>query len=85
MSKHVSRSEPIPHTCPKIDRLQKTLTDINDMLSDAVTELEEIRAANLTLRNWGNDLVSELEKAEKELDDANSEISRLNDIIQNGE
>lgn len=47
--------------------------------------MEEIREANLTLRNWGNDLVSYIENIsneyEKELRDANDRIQQLEETL----
>lgn len=47
--------------------------------------IEEIREANLTLRNWGHDLISYIEdiknEHDKELRDANSRIQQLEETL----
>lgn len=43
-------------------------------LSSMYSPLEDIRSANLALRRWGNELVEDLEEAEKE-------ITRLEQLV----
>lgn len=48
-----------PHTCPDIDRILRTLKDL-------ASEIEDIRAANLKIREWGSAWQERAEDAEKE-------------------
>lgn len=66
---------PIGNTCPIIDDVCRYIegfreqydTDSADYDFDmALGVLEDIRGANLELRNWGNDLYGQLEESEKE-------------------
>jgi hypothetical protein len=43
--------------------------------------MEEIREANLTLRNWGNDLLSYVNVVEEDLIRANSRIQQLEETL----
>lgn len=71
-------SAPIGNTCPQIDEVIETLEACENDLEDVVqrlnalhrgrnSELEELRAANDTLRTWGESMQEENEELKKEL------------------
>lgn len=87
-----NRSEPIKHTCPDIDYAIKTLQSVVKYINDSTNEwisdiddissgnrclLEQLRDANSSLREWGNNLVSDLEEQDREIEQLNKEISKL--------
>ena len=69
MSRYKDRSD-IPNTCPKIDQvvdfIERVAIDITTPYGDDIERasesaremLEEIREANLALREWGNAILS---------------------------
>ena len=89
---------PIKNTCPIINDvvsyLEKFREDFSNEDNDldfhfALGVMEDIRAANLELRNWGNDLHRDLESVSKErdilidkLDEAEHELMRANSRIE---
>ncbi|MFA5429024.1 MAG: hypothetical protein WC279_12560 [Sulfurimonas sp.] len=80
------RKEPVPQTCPVIDSTLRELDSCYTLVSGV---LEDLRKSNSALRDWGNELLEELEAAEKELDIAlgekrelEQEVERLNRIIE---
>ena len=81
---------PIGHTCPKIDDV---ISMVHNWYSDAeeITKsdyqifekkMEEIRSANSTLREWGNEQCLLAEQWEDDLNSANNQISDLKDEIE---
>lgn len=93
-------TEPVRHTCPDIDRLQKTIKeirndfatfndtcDISDFISSmenaswelkSISEtMEELRASNSSLRDWGNEMYEDAEKMENERDDWENKCGEL--------
>lgn len=95
---------PIGNTCPIIDDVVNYIENFREEFSNedndidfhfALGVMEDIRSANLELRNWGNDLYQELEElkkerdnlidelndSEEELERANSKIDELEDFI----
>ena len=79
------RKEPVPQTCPVID---STLRELDSCYNLITGVLEDLRKSNSALRDWGNELLEELEAVEKELDktlsdnrDLEHEVERLNRII----
>jgi hypothetical protein len=82
---------PIGHTCPKIDAVISYLKSIKfdsaldvyelnleESERDEVIELMEvIRAANSTLRDWGNQECKEKEEFEEERDELAKEVEEL--------
>ena len=80
------RKEPVPQTCPVIDSTLRELDSCYTLVSGV---LEDLRKSNSALRDWGNELLEELEAVEKELDIAlgekrelEHEVERLNRIIE---
>jgi len=80
----------VPHTCPIIDNVVGFLNSIdwddneNDLEKECrnvLSILEDIRTANLNLREWGNDEYKRANEAEDELSDAKSIISDLQSEI----
>lgn len=88
---------PIGNTCPIIDDVVNYIENFREEFSNedndidfhfALGVMEDIRSANLELRNWGNDLYQELEELKKErdnlideLDDSEEELERANSKI----
>ena len=81
---------PIGHTCPKIDDVIST---VHNWYSDAeeITKsdyqnfekkMEEIRSANSTLREWGNEQCQLAEEFESDLDDAKEQVTDLKSEIE---
>lgn len=80
------RKEPVPQTCPVID---STLRELESCYNLVAGVLEDLRKSNSALRDWGNELLEELEAAEKELDkvlgenrELEQEVERLNRVIE---
>ncbi len=78
MSKY---KEPIGHTCPIIDEVISAIRAANwdDTYwgeRDLIRSMEKIRDANGTLRDWGNELVLEIEML-------NIEINKLQEKNEN--
>lgn len=68
---------PIKNTCPIINDVIRYIEGFREEFSNedndldfhcALGVMEDIRAANLELRNWGNDLYKDLQSLEKERD-----------------
>lgn len=88
---------PIGHTCPKIDSVISSIHDLyissEEMSREHYTqfekEMEEIRTANGTLRDWGNKQCDELIEMEKDRDyyekrcrELENEVSSLQDDVK---
>lgn len=79
---------PVGNTCPKINVVISILE--NDVVFDeetggpheAIKIMEEIREANLELRNWGNELYREKEAAEKEIEQLQRQVEALDDELK---
>lgn len=56
---------------------------ISDLASDIISQIEDLRSSNSTLRDWGNDINDELERVEKERDDLQQMAWNLEDDISN--
>ena len=61
------RNAPVRETCPSIDGI--------------ISELEELRASNSKLRDWGAEEYDRAEEAEQKLSEAEDTISELEDAI----
>ncbi len=59
-----------PNTCPDIDAWQKDLRDLAD-------RLEELREANVKIRDWGHDKADELQDAKDEIDSLRSQLQAM--------
>ena len=82
-----SDNAPIGHTCPKIDTVISFLDGIdceeihpND-IKTIINVMEEIRSANSTLRDWGNDLCRQVDELQGEVDDEIRRNDKLQDEI----
>src|SRR5688572_5049408 len=81
---------PIGHTCPKIDDVISMVHDFYKSGGEMSVydynsfekKMEQIRDANSTLREWGNEQNQLAEEYEKDLDDAKDEIADLRDEIK---
>ena len=85
-----SDNAPIGHTCPMIDSVISFINsvewseeekDLEDESEKALLTLEEIREANSTLRDWGNDECKRANEFENDLDYANRQIKDLESEI----
>ena len=90
---------PVRFTCPTIDRIITNLRDIMNQIEDDFPdeanqissmissrgEMEEIRDANNSLRNWGHDSETKIDELETELSQANDTISDLEQQLNNVE
>jgi hypothetical protein len=47
--------------------LYTAAVDMSSQLESCIEYLEELRSSNKTLRDWGNDLVADLEEMETEI------------------
>lgn len=56
------------------DVVDDTVKTIKSIYKDYNSPIEKVRSANQSLRNWGNELVEDLEEAEKE-------ITRLEQLV----
>lgn len=54
---------------------------ISDLTSDIISQIEDLRSSNSTLRDWGNDINDELERVEEERDDLQQMVWNLEDDI----
>lgn len=81
-------SAPVKYTCPDIDRIKESISDIVKQMSQTDTaeretlsdwidtlysiaggrrcDLEDLRSANSSLRDWGEDLEKEVEELKDE-------------------
>jgi chromosome segregation ATPase len=89
---------PIKNTCPIINDVVNYLERFREDFSNedndldfhcALGVMEDIRAANLELRNWGNGLYRDLQSLEKErdalidkVDESEHELMRVNARIE---
>ena len=81
---------PIGHTCPKIDSVISQIHALY-MSSEEMSKqeysyfeklMEEIRTANSTLREWGNEQCEKAEEFEKDYDNSQREISDLKNEVE---
>jgi chromosome segregation ATPase len=78
----------IPHTCPSIDEVQRSITRVAEVLEEyavdlrsAAEQLEKLRSQNEELRDFGNDQYLKAEELEIELKTVNNKIEILEDDI----
>jgi polyhydroxyalkanoate synthesis regulator phasin len=85
-----SDNAPIGHTCPKIDSVISQIHALY-MSSEEMTKqeyaefeklMEEIRSANSTLREWGNEENKKAEEFEKDLDYEKSRVANLESEVE---
>jgi predicted nuclease with TOPRIM domain len=75
---------PIGITCPTIDKGLSSIEsavdrakDIQDFLFEATEIIEEVRSANSTLRDWGNEQYQRAEELETENRELQDQIERF--------
>lgn len=79
----------IPNTCPKIDEVISAIKSVgwseDEFHSEKclIATMEEIRSANSSLRDWGNEQFSEKENAESDRDYHEKEVAEKNEEIKN--
>jgi chromosome segregation ATPase len=81
---------PIGHTCPKIDSVISSIHSLylsSEEMSKKEYEdfeklMEEIRSANSTLREWGNEQCDRAEEFEKDLDNSQREVDYLKNEVE---
>lgn len=85
---------PIGNTCPIIDEVIGIIEDpiwdeenedelhLKNRFSEALKLMEDIRSANSTLREWGNERDKDAEYWEKEFDDAKRDNDDLKSQIK---
>lgn len=64
------------------DDLLSIAETMNDELNDCINYLEELRSSNGELRDWGHDLVSDLEYQDKEIRRLEDRVSQLEEHVQ---
>ena len=76
--------EPIQNTCPSIDEVIKKLDQIKSWCNDiyhycelAESEMEDLRIANGTLREWGIDEANQVDELEEKVSDLEYLIEEL--------
>jgi len=76
--------EPIQNTCPSIDEVIKKLDQIKSWCNDiyhycelAESEMEDLRIANGTLREWGIDEANKVDELEEKVSDLEYLIEEL--------
>jgi chaperonin cofactor prefoldin len=76
--------EPIGNTCPQIDEVMKKLDQIKSWCNDiyrycesAESEMEDLRTANSTLREWGIDEANQVDVMEEQISDLEYQIEEL--------
>lgn len=86
---------PIRHTCPMIDEViniimypEWDLSDpdeekLRDEFKEAIDIMEQIRTANSTLREWGNETYIEKLDLEKEIDWLEKRVAELEYEVRN--
>lgn len=81
---------PIGNTCPMIDeviafiehlRFEHSNDDNSKDFKDALGLMEDIRKANKSLRDWGNEEYKRAEDAEDDCGRAKKEVSQLEDEV----
>lgn len=82
MARYIDNSG-VKNTCPSIDDIISFLNDLNfDNIDDfykkdLVDIMEEIRDANKSLREWGNQNYNEKEELQEEVDKLKDDVSDL--------
>ena len=84
--------EPIANTCPSIDEVIKKLDQIKSWCNDiyhycelAESEMEDLRIANSTLREWGSDEANQVDAMEEQISDLEYQIEELKEELKNKE
>jgi len=86
------RKAPVKHTCPDIDKLIKLLEDfeksykdhedsdlkysIYNLVWEVSNGLEDLRKSNSLLRDWGEDLCTEIDSLENYTSELESKINQ---------
>lgn len=79
----VEQAKEIQSTCksPEDGEHELNYRWISDLASDIISQIEDLRSSNSTLRDWGNDINDEFETVEKERDDLQQMVWNLEDDI----
>src|SRR5437868_1225795 len=80
---------PIGHTCSLIDSILSRLHDLYSSgesmnggeYASIEKDIEKVRGANSTLRDWGNEMNNKADDYESELDDLRNQLPRLEEEI----
>ena len=88
---------PIGNTCPMIDDVIRSIDyikdrmspaaddDIHDDFKNALSVLEDVRSANSTLREWGNDQHNRADDFEGQADHLEAELRKLRSELEDRE
>lgn len=79
----VEKAKEIQGICesPDEDDHEYNYRHISDLTSDIISQIEDLRSSNSTLREWGNDINDELERVEKERDDLQQTVWNMESDI----
>ena len=79
----VEKAKEIQSICksPEEDAYELNYDWISDLASDIISQIEDLRSSNSTLRDWGNDINDELENIESENDKLQQKIEDLEEEI----
>jgi hypothetical protein len=58
----IKDNAPVKNTCPSIDMIIESIHHGEYDKEELISMIEEVRQANATLRSWGNELFSKLDK-----------------------
>jgi predicted nuclease with TOPRIM domain len=64
------------------DDLRSLACDMSAELERCIDYLEELRSSNGELRDWGHDLVSDLDDQDKEINRLTNRVDQLEEYIQ---
>lgn len=70
---------PIPYTCPAIDEVISTVADAIRELESVEDKMEDLRKANASLREWGEEQEDRADDTEAQAE----EIKELRDQVEN--
>lgn len=77
---------PVPHTCPVIDEVISAIDSVDWEetfwnKTYLIKRMEDIRSANASLREWGNERQDDCEKLEDKIEELECKIESLSDEI----
>jgi hypothetical protein len=84
------RREPIGNTCPEIDNVIRRLDQIKAWCNEiyhycelAESEMEDLRMANSSLREWGYDEANKADELEDKVADLEYQMEELKEELKN--